>query len=40
MKNVGIWTELEANFTNSRQETEERNSGIEDMIEEMDTSVK
>ena len=41
MKNLGAWKRtLEAVFFNGIQEMEERISGIEDKIEEMDTLVK
>ena len=41
MKNVGTQTGIiEASFTKWVQEIEGRNSTIEDMIEEMDISVK
>lgn len=41
MKNLGTWTGItEAIFTNRIQAMEERISGIEDTIEEVNTSVK
>jgi hypothetical protein len=41
MKNLGTPSEnTEASFTSQRQEMEEKISGIEDIIEEMDTPVK
>lgn len=40
-KTLGIWIRsTEAAFTNRMQENQEKNSGIEDKIEEMNTSVK